>query len=109
MADGRVVELAEYVVLDLQLVTAAGMVSLSSARCPIVDSADRELLLGNDEIKPLGIDVKRMIEQLAASGRLQDEEDEFPVGGELVAGGGGAKTCREQRRRLGRRCSRRHD
>ncbi|POM62149.1 hypothetical protein PHPALM_28729 [Phytophthora palmivora] len=83
LADGRPELCGMEVVLDLELVTIAGHVSLRSVPCLILEGDGDEFLLGKDALKRLGIDVDQALAQLADSTLLADEDDEFPVGDEL--------------------------
>ncbi|OWZ02003.1 hypothetical protein PHMEG_00026515, partial [Phytophthora megakarya] len=83
LADGRPELWDMEVVLDLELVTIAGPVSLRSVPCLILEGDGDEFLLGKDALKRLGIDVDQALAQLADSTLLTDEDDEFPVGAEL--------------------------
>ncbi|GMF56366.1 unnamed protein product [Phytophthora fragariaefolia] len=74
---------ARTVVLDLELVTIAGCVSLRSVPCLILEDDGDEFLLGKDALKRLGIVVDQSLAQLADSTLLTDEGGEFPVGAEL--------------------------
>ncbi|DBA00791.1 TPA: hypothetical protein N0F65_004696 [Lagenidium giganteum] len=80
LADGNTRTCDGEVVLDLKLVTMAGVVRVPGVPCLVWDAVDEELLLGSDVMCSLGIDVLRMIEQLASSPMLDEEADEFPVG-----------------------------
>ncbi|EGZ14523.1 hypothetical protein PHYSODRAFT_354718, partial [Phytophthora sojae] len=70
-------------VLDLELVTIAGPVSLGAVPCLILEGGGDEFLLGKDALKRLGIDVDQALAKLADSTLLAEEDDEFPVGAEL--------------------------
>ncbi|POM74029.1 Hypothetical protein PHPALM_9063 [Phytophthora palmivora] len=83
LADGRPEICGMEVVLDLELVTIAGHVSLRSVPCLILEGGGDEFLLGKDALKRLGIDVDQALAQVADSTLLADEDDEFPVGDEL--------------------------
>ncbi|KAG3169912.1 hypothetical protein PI126_g2564 [Phytophthora idaei] len=80
MADGRVQLCAQEVLLDLELTTMAGLVSLRAVPCLIVPGDGDEFLLGHDVLKGLGIDVDKQLAQLAGQPLLDSEIDEFPVG-----------------------------
>ncbi|OWZ03892.1 LOW QUALITY PROTEIN: hypothetical protein PHMEG_00024301 [Phytophthora megakarya] len=84
LADGRPQMCGMEVVLDFELVTIAGPVSLRSVPCLILEGDGDEFLLGKDALKRLGIDVDQALAQLADSTLLADEDDEFPVGDELL-------------------------
>uniref|UniRef100_H3H8H0 Reverse transcriptase n=1 Tax=Phytophthora ramorum TaxID=164328 RepID=H3H8H0_PHYRM len=88
LADVRRIECLEKATVVLELVTAAGPVHMRDVECLVLDSDVEELLLGNDAMKSLGIDVERMIEQLAGASLLE-EKDEFPVGDELIPANSG--------------------
>ncbi|GMF41587.1 unnamed protein product [Phytophthora fragariaefolia] len=80
MADGRVQLCDQEVLLDLELTTLAGQVSLHSVACLILEGAGDEFMLGRDVLKGLGIDVEQQLAQLAGPPLLDDEVDQFPVG-----------------------------
>lgn len=84
LADGRTTSCAKEVLLDLQLTTAAGVVNVRQVPCLVMTSEDDELLVGSDTLASLGISVEDMLAQLAGSSILPTEEDEFPVGYELL-------------------------
>ncbi|OWY99894.1 hypothetical protein PHMEG_00029027, partial [Phytophthora megakarya] len=80
MADGRRLVCVHEVLLDLELSTIAGSVSMRSVPCLILAGGGDELLLGRDALKELGIDVERQLAQLAGPLPPSVEDDEFPVG-----------------------------
>jgi hypothetical protein len=85
MADGRLVRCDNEVLLDLELVTIAGLVSMRAVACVVLAGEGDEFLLGCDALKTLGIDVQDQLAQLAGSSLLDAEDEEFPVGDELPA------------------------
>ncbi|KAG3088749.1 hypothetical protein PI124_g17636 [Phytophthora idaei] len=80
MAGGRLVQCDKEVVLDLELSTSAGLVSMRSVTCLVLAGDGDEFSLGSDALKALGIDVEHQVAQLAGQPALVEEEDEFPVG-----------------------------
>ncbi|POM75373.1 Hypothetical protein PHPALM_7534 [Phytophthora palmivora] len=94
LADGRMTTCADEAVLDIQLTTAAGVVNIRQVPCLVMVSEDDELLVGSDTLQSLGINVEDMLAQLAGSTILAQEEDEFPVGYELI---GAAEDSEEAR------------
>ncbi|ETO58471.1 hypothetical protein F444_23154, partial [Phytophthora nicotianae P1976] len=86
MADGRCVRCNEEVLLDLELVTIAGTVSLKSVICVVLPGGGDEFLLGRDALRTLGIDVEARLGQLAGPSLLADDNDDFPVGDGLPEG-----------------------
>jgi hypothetical protein len=87
MADGRLMSWDDHVLLDLELVTIAGPVSMRAVACVVLAGKGDEVLLGCDALKTLGIDVQDQLAQLAGSSLFDAEEDEFPVGDELSGSG----------------------
>ncbi|GMF35886.1 unnamed protein product [Phytophthora fragariaefolia] len=83
LADGRSEWCGMEVVLDFELVTIAGRVSLRSVPCLILEGDGDEFLLDKDALQRLGIDVDQALAQLADFTFLADDDDEFPVGAEL--------------------------
>ncbi|KAG6616303.1 uncharacterized protein IUM83_03561 [Phytophthora cinnamomi] len=83
MADGRRLRCDQELLLDLELMTMAGQVSLRSVPCLVLRGDGDELLLGRDVLKGLGIDVEEQLAQLAEPALLDSENDEFSVGDEL--------------------------
>ncbi|KAE8891500.1 hypothetical protein PF005_g23260 [Phytophthora fragariae] len=83
MADGRRLRCDQELLLDLELMTMAGQVSLRSVPCLVLRGNGDELLLGRDVLKGLGIDVEEQLAQLAEPALLDSENDEFSVGDEL--------------------------
>lgn len=65
MTDGRVVNRTDQCFVDLRLRTAAGPFNVRGVRCFELDSEDDEFLLGNENLKLMGIDVGHLVEQLA--------------------------------------------
>ncbi|OWY96999.1 hypothetical protein PHMEG_00032580 [Phytophthora megakarya] len=86
MADGRKVFCDKEILLNLELSTVAGMVSMRSVPCLILPGDGDEFLLGRDALKELGIDVERQLAQLAGQTTLATDVDEFPVGDALPEG-----------------------
>ncbi|KAE9009233.1 hypothetical protein PR001_g16486 [Phytophthora rubi] len=75
LADGTDVTCTQSVTLDLQLVTAAGIVNVRGACCLVLPGT---FLLGDETLRALGIDVTRQIEQLATPTIADDgADDEF--------------------------------
>ncbi|KAG2993660.1 hypothetical protein PC119_g18405 [Phytophthora cactorum] len=74
MADGRVQMCEHEILLDLELSTLAGQVSLRSVPCLVMEGD--EFLLGRDVLKGLGIDVEQQLAQLAGSSLLDAETDD---------------------------------
>ncbi|KAJ8564186.1 hypothetical protein ON010_g7155 [Phytophthora cinnamomi] len=72
MYDGRVTVCTEEAHLDLRINTAAGPVNLYQVPCTVLDADTDEFLLGKITLRSLGIDMGRMIEQLAAAPNLGD-------------------------------------
>ncbi|GMF53672.1 unnamed protein product [Phytophthora fragariaefolia] len=84
MADGRRMLCEHEVLLNIELVTIAGPVSIRSVPCLILAGEGEEFLLGRDALKELGIDIDHQLAQLAGQPLLGAEEDEFPVGDGLL-------------------------
>ncbi|KAG2803767.1 hypothetical protein PC118_g18938 [Phytophthora cactorum] len=80
MADGRRLVCDQEVLLDLELMTIAGPVSIRSVPCLILSGGGDEVLLGRDVHKGLGIDVEEQLAQLAGPLSLDRDMDEFPAG-----------------------------
>ncbi|KAG3046898.1 hypothetical protein PC121_g20390 [Phytophthora cactorum] len=77
MADGRRLVCDQEVLLDLELMTIAGPVSIRSVPCLILSGGGDEVLLGRDVHKGLGIDVEEQLAQLAGPLSLDRDMDEF--------------------------------
>lgn len=73
VAGGTIIYCHESVVLDLSIETAAGPVQLVSIECLVLDADVEELLLVAPTLATLGIDIDRMIEQLAERSSVLDE------------------------------------
>ncbi|KAJ0390981.1 hypothetical protein P43SY_012084 [Pythium insidiosum] len=58
--------------------TAAGPVHIAHARCLVMPGNGDEMLIGNDLMVSLGIDVNRMLEQLATPSSIEASSDPFP-------------------------------
>ncbi|ETI44580.1 hypothetical protein F443_10707 [Phytophthora nicotianae P1569] len=86
MTDGRCVRCSEEVLLDLELVTIAGTVSLKSVTCVVLPGDGDEFLLGRDALRTLGIDVEAQLTQLAGPSLFADDNDDFPVDDGLPEG-----------------------
>ncbi|KAG4039297.1 hypothetical protein PC123_g25147 [Phytophthora cactorum] len=80
MADGRQLVCDQEVLLDLELMTIAGPVSIRSVPCLVLSGGGDEVLLGRDVLKGLGIDVEEQLAQLAGPLSLDRDMDEFPAG-----------------------------
>ncbi|KAE9050316.1 hypothetical protein PR001_g2519 [Phytophthora rubi] len=80
MADGRRLVCEHEVLLNLELVTSAGPVSIRSVPGLILAGEGEEFLLGRDALKELGIDIDHQLAQQAGQPLLGADEDEFPVG-----------------------------
>ncbi|KAE9271091.1 hypothetical protein PR003_g30616, partial [Phytophthora rubi] len=78
MYDGRVTVCTEEAHLDLRINTAAGPVNLYQVPCTVLDADTDEFLLGKITLRSLGIDMGRMIEQLAVAPNLDDSDDGLP-------------------------------
>ncbi|KAJ0392214.1 hypothetical protein P43SY_008832 [Pythium insidiosum] len=78
VADGRTTQCTQRCSVDLQIVTAAGPVNLRRVTCLILESESDEFLLGDNELKSLGIDVDRQLEQLAAKVDHDQRHDDIP-------------------------------
>ncbi|EGZ23259.1 hypothetical protein PHYSODRAFT_379548, partial [Phytophthora sojae] len=50
---------------DLQIETAAGPLHLASVSCLVMDGNEEEFLLGRKTMQDIGIDIDRLLEQLA--------------------------------------------
>lgn len=77
VAGGHELQCRERYNVDLLLGTAAGLVNVRQVDCLVLNGAEDEFLLGDDTLKPLGINVDRMIEQLTAAGPAADDTDEI--------------------------------
>ena len=80
-------ETKEYVELNLRLQTAAGAVKIPGRRiCYLVEEGD-EFLASHDALKSIGLDIDRLLEQVAVQQREADGDD---LGAESDAGPMGA-------------------
>ncbi|GMF12467.1 unnamed protein product [Phytophthora lilii] len=77
VADGRLVECKEKCEVDAQLLTAAGPVRLRKLSCVVLDGDTDEFLVGDTALKSLGINVDKLLEQLAAKVEPEHDEDDI--------------------------------
>ncbi|KAG2966316.1 hypothetical protein PC118_g19261 [Phytophthora cactorum] len=80
MAVRRRLMCEQEVLLNLELMTIAGPVSIRSVPCLVLSGGGDEVVLGRDVFKGLGIDVEEQLAQLAGPLSLDRDMDEFPAG-----------------------------
>ncbi|KAG3185707.1 hypothetical protein PC128_g13232 [Phytophthora cactorum] len=80
MAVRRRLVCEQEVLLNLELMTIAGPVSIRSVPCLVLSGGGDEVVLGRDVFKGLGIDVEEQLAQLAGPLSLDRDMDEFPAG-----------------------------
>jgi hypothetical protein len=78
VADGRTVMCASELAVGMRLMTAAGVVNVPNVCCLVMPGDGGDVLIGNDLMVSLGIDVKRMLEQLATSPLVETSTSVFP-------------------------------
>ncbi|KAG3061225.1 hypothetical protein PC121_g13075 [Phytophthora cactorum] len=80
MADGRRLMCDQEVLLNLELMTIAGPVSIRSVPCLLLSGGGDEVLLGRDVLKGLGIDLEEQLAQLAGPLSLDSNRNKFSAG-----------------------------
>ncbi|OWZ01238.1 LOW QUALITY PROTEIN: hypothetical protein PHMEG_00027416, partial [Phytophthora megakarya] len=79
LADGTKVNCTTSALLNLQLVTSAGVVNMSGVECLVMPTSREEVLLGNTTLQSLGINADQQLARLAQTSTIIEEVDEFPA------------------------------
>ncbi|OWZ09301.1 hypothetical protein PHMEG_00018016, partial [Phytophthora megakarya] len=79
LADGTKVDCTTSALLNLQLVTSAGVVNVSGVECLVMPTSREEVLLGNTTLQSLGINMDQQLARLAQTPTIIEEIDEFPA------------------------------
>ncbi|OWZ01646.1 hypothetical protein PHMEG_00026927 [Phytophthora megakarya] len=79
LADGTKVSCTTSALLNLQLVTSAGIVNMSGVECLVMPTSREEVFLGNTTLQSLGINADQQLARLAQTSTIIEEVDEFPA------------------------------